>query len=194
LQTAERERRFEVVLSIRSQLSEFLEEMQPSVTETVRSRIGGAADPLAAERWRILLVDVLRALRKTRTGVGVNGDIVDALSLDELAAFRSSVYDAVEARAGARDAYREGAVRAGPGTLHRKSDRRIPRRHPHGAVEGGDHTIHGPVAPSPVTIARAAYETLRFLTSLQESLTSDVATASQPAASYCDEPQKRRHG
>ncbi len=53
---------------------------------------------LAGQRWGALLADVVRVLRKTQAGIDVDCAALAALTADELAAFRKSVYDAVEAR------------------------------------------------------------------------------------------------
>ena len=77
-------------------LAAALKPARADLCEAVASRLGQHADARTLDRLSDLLVDCLRAVQSDRPEVGLSCEVIGALSLDELSAFRSFVYDAID--------------------------------------------------------------------------------------------------
>jgi PAS domain S-box-containing protein len=86
-------------------LSAVLEAVEAALPEIVASPLGQEEPSATTQRWRSLLADCRRSLPSGGVGlptggagVGLPSTLIGTLGLDELTAFRTWVYDAVEAR------------------------------------------------------------------------------------------------
>jgi PAS domain S-box-containing protein len=91
-------RRVGFVLAISAKLTDVLEAIQPAVTGVVRSFVGRPGGAVTAARRAVLLADLVRTVRNGRVASGPGCGVIEDLSLDELAALRRDVYDAIEAQ------------------------------------------------------------------------------------------------
>ena len=79
-----------------SNLTAALNAARATLPETVASRLGEHADLPTLDRLSELWADCLRAVQSDRPEIGLRREAIGELSLDELSAFRSAVYDAVD--------------------------------------------------------------------------------------------------
>ena len=78
-------------------LAAALKAARAALPEAGASRLGQHADLLTRDRLSGLWADCLRAVQSDRPAVGLRREAMGELSLDQLSAFRSAVYDAVDA-------------------------------------------------------------------------------------------------
>jgi PAS domain S-box-containing protein len=71
---------------------------QATLPQTVAARLGKNDDLVTIQRLGRLLADCLHAVKSARPALELSSELLGELGLDELSAFRSCVYDTVEAR------------------------------------------------------------------------------------------------